>query len=65
MNRFTVLPLLCLVLLSGMISGVSKAQDFEYWPSAEYDASVPTAEEILGYRIGDRITPPRGPDEIP
>ncbi len=60
MNRFTVLPLLCLILLCGTISGVSKAQDFEYWPGTEYDASVPTAEEILGYRIGDRITPHAG-----
>ncbi len=56
MNRFTVLPLLSLVLLTGMISGVSKAQDFEYWPGTEYDPSIPTAEEVLGYRIGDRIT---------
>lgn len=60
MNRFTVLPLFCLVLLAGMISGATEAQDFEYWPGTEYDASVPTAEEILGYRIGDRITPHAG-----
>jgi len=56
MNRFTVLPLFCLMLLTGMSTGVAKAQDFEYWPGTEYDTSVPTAEEILGYRIGDRIT---------
>ena len=56
MNRFTVLPLFCLVLLAGTISRATEAQDFEYWPGTEYDASIPTAEEILGYRIGDRIT---------
>ncbi len=55
MNRFTVLPLCCLVLLAGMIPAASRAQDFEYWPGAEYDASIPTTEEVLGYRIGDRI----------
>ena len=56
MKRFSVLPLCCLVLLIGTFPGVSKAQDFEYWPGAEYDDSVPTAKEVLGYRIGDRIT---------
>ena len=60
MNRFTVLPLFCLMLIAGMIPAASKAQDFEYWPGTEYDASVPTAEEVLGYRIGDRITPHAG-----
>ena len=60
MNRFTILPLFCLVFLCGMNSGESEAQDFEYWPGSEYDASIPTAEEILGYRIGERITPHAG-----
>ena len=60
MNRFTVLPLFCLVLLAGMMPGGSKAQDFEYWSGTEYDDSVPTAKEILGYDIGDRITPHAG-----
>ncbi len=56
MNRFTTLPLFCLVLFMGMITGVSKAQDFEYWPGAQYDASIPTMKEILGYNPGERIT---------
>ncbi len=56
MNRFTALPLFCLVLFMGMITGVSKAQDFEYWPGAEYDVSIPTMKEILGYNPGERIT---------
>lgn len=60
MKRFTVLPLFCLVLLAGVESRVTEAQNFEYWPGTEYDASVPTSEEILGYRIGDRITPHAG-----
>lgn len=60
MDRLTVLPLFCLVLLAGMIPRTAGAQDFEYWPGTEYDPAVPTAEEILGYRIGDRITPHAG-----
>ncbi len=56
MNRFTVQPLLCLILYMGMFTGATKAQDFEYWPGTEYDESIPTAKEILGYHLGDRIT---------
>ncbi len=57
MNRPCVLPTtLCLLLIAAIVAGPSKAQDFAYWPGTEYDPSIPTAEEILGYRIGDRIT---------
>jgi len=31
-------------------------QDFEYWPNADYDPSIPTIESILGYAPGERIT---------
>jgi len=31
-------------------------QDFEYWPNADYDPSVPTIESVLGYAPGERIT---------
>jgi len=60
MNRLTVLPLFCMALLTGMITGVSKAQDFEFWPGTEYDPSIPTMKEILGYHTGERITPHAG-----
>jgi len=30
--------------------------DFEYWPNADYDPSVPTIESVLGYAPGGRIT---------
>ena len=55
MNRPTVPRSLFLVLILLTFTRVLQAQDFEYWPGAEYDPSVPTAEEVLGYRIGDRI----------
>ena len=32
------------------------AQDFEYWPGASYDPSIPSVEDVLGYASGDRIT---------
>ncbi len=28
---------------------------FEYWPGADYDSSVPTAEAVLGHAIGEDI----------
>ena len=31
-------------------------QDFEYWPNADYDPSIPTIESTLGYAPGERIT---------
>jgi len=31
-------------------------QDFEFWPNADYDPTVPTIESVLGYAPGERIT---------
>ena len=35
---------------------ITSANAFEYWPGAEYDASIPTVNDVLGYASGDRIT---------
>lgn len=35
---------------------LSAQQDFEFWPDAQYDPAIPTVEQVLGYRAGDRIT---------
>ncbi|HEY3740686.1 MAG TPA: M14 metallopeptidase family protein [Bryobacteraceae bacterium] len=32
------------------------AKPFEYWPGAQYDSSIPTPKQVLGYEFGDRIT---------
>ena len=40
-----------------LIADLALAQEnFVYWPNANYDPAVPTVEEVLGYRAGDRIT---------
>ena len=40
-----------------LISTNSIAQDdFVFWPNANYDPAIPTVEDVLGYRTGDRIT---------
>ncbi|MGI9204858.1 MAG: M14 family metallopeptidase [Woeseiaceae bacterium] len=39
------------------MSASLNAQDgFEYWPNANYDPSIPSVEDVLGYRSGERIT---------
>ncbi|MEW5978073.1 MAG: M14 metallopeptidase family protein [Acidobacteriota bacterium] len=43
------------------VSARSLAQDTaEFWPGTRYDPSIPTIEMVLGYRVGDQITPPDG-----
>ncbi len=40
-----------------LTSTTLNAQDeFEFWPNANYDPSIPSVEDVLGYRTGERIT---------
>ena len=40
-----------------LVATVASAQDdFVFWPDADYDPSVPTFEDVLGYAPGERIT---------
>lgn len=40
-----------------LFGNVSWAQDnFEFWPNASYDSSIPSIEDVLGYSPGERIT---------
>ncbi|MDP7455283.1 MAG: peptidase, partial [Gammaproteobacteria bacterium] len=47
------LAILCAILIS---LPVSAQDDFVYWPNSDYDPSIPTIGEVLGYQPGDRIT---------
>ena len=41
----------------GFTSPVLAEQDtFEMWPAAQYNASIPTSQDVLGYELGERIT---------
>ncbi len=31
-------------------------EEFVFWPNANYDSSIPTIEDVLGHRSGERIT---------
>lgn len=34
------------------------ADCFAYWPGAEYETGIPSVEQVLGHKSGDRITRP-------
>ena len=49
--------LITLTLLTALLGSVSYAADkFVFWPNAEYDPAIPSFEDVLGYRPGERIT---------
>ena len=44
-------------VLCGLFAGIAFAQsDYEFWPGADYDPSIPTIKGVLGYESGERIT---------
>jgi len=47
---------LLLSTIAALLVVTANAQDFEYWPNADYDPSVPTIESVLGHGPGERIT---------
>ena len=47
---------LLLSIIAALLVVTANAQDFEYWPNADYDPSVPTIESVLGHAPGERIT---------
>ena len=46
----------CFLLFAGALVGSSAG--FEFWPGAVYDPAVPTAQKVLGYDFGERISSP-------
>ena len=44
------------LILFGCAGVANAQQEFVYWPNPDYDSSVPTVEEVLGYATGERIT---------
>jgi hypothetical protein len=46
-----------IVILACVVATKAIAKDdFVFWPNASYDPAIPTVEDVLGYRPGDRIT---------
>lgn len=55
LNFVAVLPLL---VASASCPVSFTAEPFAYWPDAEYDARIPTVEQVVGHKSGHRITWP-------
>ncbi|MFT4670835.1 MAG: hypothetical protein ACI945_000167 [Pseudohongiellaceae bacterium] len=56
-STFSSLPSLFFAVIFCLLSNVSWSQDdFEFWPNASYDPSIPSIEDVLGYSPGERIT---------
>ena len=49
---------MALIILAGLLfaNRLSAADDFVFWPDADYDPAIPTFETVLGYQPGERIT---------
>ena len=47
-------PLACFVIFA-LATSVFTQDRFEFWPGTEYDQSVPTFKQVLGYDPGERI----------
>ena len=44
------------VFLAAIITSSVHAENFEFWPGAIYDSTVPTIEEVTGHLPGERVT---------
>ena len=57
MQRFTGSAATVVFALVGLFaSSASAKSDYEFWPGADYDPSIPTIKGVLGYDSGERIT---------
>lgn len=46
-----------IAILGGLLPLCASGQEeFVFWPNADYDPTIPTVEDVLGYRSGERIT---------
>ncbi|MDG1437634.1 MAG: M14 family zinc carboxypeptidase, partial [Emcibacteraceae bacterium] len=44
------------LVIIALFTCTTTAQEFKYIPDAEFDAAIPTVEQVLGYKSGDEIT---------
>ena len=57
-NRFYVIARLLLV--SGvsltLVSSACANEEYDLWPNTQYNTDIPTHTQVLGYKVGERIT---------
>ncbi len=51
--------ILAIIGFIALLTNSGSAQDFEFMPGATYDSSIPTVEQVLGYKAGDELTRPQ------
>tara|TARA_R110000751_G_scaffold49117_1_gene109519 strand:+ start:26424 stop:29162 length:2739 start_codon:yes stop_codon:yes gene_type:complete len=44
----------CISWLS--LSSVSANEEYDMWPNTQYNTNIPTHSQVLGYKVGERIT---------
>ena len=49
-----------LLLVSGvsltLVSSASANEEYDLWPNTQYNTDIPTHTQVLGYKVGERIT---------
>ena len=57
-NKFSVIArlfLVCGVSLM-LVSNAAANEEYNLWPNTEYNINIPTHTQVLGYKVGERIT---------
>jgi hypothetical protein len=39
-----------------LLSSVSANEEYDMWPNTQYNTNIPTHSQVLGYKVGERIT---------
>jgi hypothetical protein len=61
-NRLSVIVRLwlassvCLVFASSLWATEVATEEYDLWPNTEYNTNIPTHTQVLGYKVGERIT---------
>lgn len=62
MLRFAPIPAALVVVCLLLVPLGTPAQDFEYFPGATYDPTIPTLKQVVGHDWGEEITTPQQVD---
>ena len=55
-GRFWLASSVCLVFVSPLGATQDASEEYNLWPDTQYSADIPTHTQVLGYKVGERIT---------
>ena len=55
-GRFWLASSVCLVFVSPLGATQGASEEYNLWPDTQYSADIPTHTQVLGYKVGERIT---------